>query len=76
MDSNSYDVINKIAIENRHIVFPLISMSIDMLAQYAKNQNELWYNTQNEIHKNYNPYFRYLSTLHYTQNYSDDTTSP
>lgn len=43
--------INKFAIENRHILFPLINGVIDTISQYLKEQNRIWYDTQNQLYE-------------------------
>jgi hypothetical protein len=50
------ETINTIAVENRHIVYPLINRLIDVCSQYAKNQNQLWYDSYNEMYRTNRPY--------------------
>jgi hypothetical protein len=47
----SSDAINKFAIENRHILFPLINSGIDTISHYLKEQNRIWYETQNQLYE-------------------------
>lgn len=43
--------INKHAIENRHILFPLLNSGIDIICQYLKEQNRIWYEAQNRLYE-------------------------
>ena len=47
---------NRLAVENQHILFPLFNLGIETFSQFAKNQVQIWYDTQNEIYKASRPY--------------------
>jgi hypothetical protein len=48
---------NRLAAENRHILFPLFNLGIETFSQFVKTQAQTWYDTQNEIYKTSRPYF-------------------
>jgi hypothetical protein len=48
---------NRLAAENRHILFPLFNLGIEMFSQFVKTQAQIWDDTQNEIYKTSRPYF-------------------
>lgn len=66
--SETIEAVKTFAVENRHVVFPLVNMGKDVLIQYlqqAKNQNYIWYNQLNRLEGNNKTGFNTIPNLPY-----------